>query len=129
MEYILDVENAGIVCAAVACVIYAIVKRLIYIYPNKGKKMTEQRLSLQGLEYTLVEIYRILKSRLDYPNLKTMDLEESRICIYCKHSKQYLRLDCGEIVLQREKDDTSTTSLTDMECLIIAIADCLDFPV
>ena len=129
MEYILDVENAVIVCAAVACVIYAIVKRLIYIYPNKGKKMTEQRLSLQGLEYTLVEIYRILKSRLDYPNLKTMDLEESRICIYCKHSKQYLRLDCGEIVLQREKDDTSTTSLTDMECLIIAIAECLDFPV
>lgn len=132
MEYIVEVAEAGICGAAIACVIYAIVKRLIYIYhfpSNKGKKVKEQRLSLQGLEYTLVEIYRILKRRLDYPALKTIDMEESRICIYCKHSKQYLSLDCGELVLQREKDDTSTASLIDMECLTAAIAECLGLPV
>lgn len=132
MEYIVEVAEAGICGAAIACVIYAIVKRLIYIYhfpPNKGKKVKEQRLSLQGLEYTLVEIYRILKRRLDYPNLKTIDMEESRICIYCKHSKQYLSLDNGELILQREKDDTSTASLIDMECLIAAITECLGLPV
>ena len=124
--------EAGICGAAIACVIYAIVKRLIYIYhfpPNKGKKVKEQRLSLQGLEYTLVEIYRIIKRRLDYPDLKTIDMEESRICIYCKYSKQYLSLDCGELILQREKDDTSTASLIDMECLTAAIAECLGLPV
>lgn len=132
MEYILEVAEAGIGGAAIACVIYAMVKRLIYMYQfpaNKGKKVKEQRLSLQGLEYTLVEMYRFLKRRLDYPDLKTIELEDSQICIYCKHSKQYLSLDSGELILQREKDDTSTASLIDMECLTAAIAECLGFPV
>lgn len=95
------------------------------------RKIWERKLSLDGLEYTLEEIYLHLKKYLKYPNFRMIEFEkeDNRIRIICKSSVQLLSLEDGELVLKGESQGEETEELIDTECLIAAIAECLELPV
>ena len=95
------------------------------------RKIWERKLSLDGLEYTLEEIYLHLKKYLKYPNFRIIEFakEDNRIRIICKSSVQLLSLEDGELILRGESQEKKTEELIDTECLIAAIAECLELPV
>lgn len=128
-DIILSIQGGlfGIVCAGLILLFWSHFKKLSY----KAKKICERKLYLQGLEYTLKEIYELLKKHLEYSRLSVIEFEEEqdRIKILCKNSTQFLSLDNGELILKGETKGGSLTELIDTECLMISIAECLEFPV